>query len=134
MSIADYSPHETARRFDGGTPPVPSLYPGVAGMGLVAEVGVPVIEAHVRRLVDRLLGGLDELGATVATPRGEREYGPLICVASTDVDRLVAALERERIVTSSREANLRISLHLYNVEADVDRVLEVLAANRSLLA
>ncbi len=31
MSIADYSPHATARRFDSGTPPVPSLYPGVAG-------------------------------------------------------------------------------------------------------
>ena len=41
MSIADYSPHATARRFDSGTPPVPSLYPGVAGMELIAEVGVP---------------------------------------------------------------------------------------------
>ena len=48
MSIADYSPHATARRFDSGTPPVPSLYPGVAGMELIAEVGVPAIEAHVR--------------------------------------------------------------------------------------
>ena len=71
MSIADYSPHATARRFDSGTPPVPSLYPGVAGMELVAEVGVPAIEAHVRLLVDRLLVGLDELGATVATSRGD---------------------------------------------------------------
>ncbi len=77
MSIADYSPHKTARRFDSGTPPVPSLYPGVAGMELIAEVGVPAIEAHVRGLVGRLLSGLDELGATVATSRGEREYGPL---------------------------------------------------------
>ena len=57
MSIADYSPHATARRFDSGTPPVPSLYPGVAGMELIAEVGVPAIEAHVRGLVDRLLIG-----------------------------------------------------------------------------
>ena len=55
MSIADYSPHATARRFDSGTPPVPSLYPGVAGMELIAEIGVPAIEAHVRGLVDRLL-------------------------------------------------------------------------------
>ena len=47
MSIADYSPHATARRFDSGTPPVPSLYPGVAGMQIIAEVGVPAIQAHV---------------------------------------------------------------------------------------
>jgi selenocysteine lyase/cysteine desulfurase len=133
MSIADYSPHATARRFDSGTPPVPSLYPGTAGMELIAEVGVPAIEAHVRGLVDRLLAGLDELGATVATPRGEREYGPLICVASTDPNALVAALAEQRIVTSTRDSNLRVSLHLYNIEEDVDRILEVLAANRALL-
>jgi selenocysteine lyase/cysteine desulfurase len=134
MSIADYSPHATARRFDSGTPPVPSLYPGVAGMELVAEAGVPAIEIHVRGLVDRLLAGLDDLGATVATGRGGREYGPLICVVSTDPTALVAALAAERIVTSTRDSNLRISLHLYNVEEDVDRILAALAANRALLA
>ena len=52
---------------------------------------------------------------------------------STDVDALVAALATERIVTSSRDANLRLSLHLYNVEEDVDRVLEALAKHRRLL-
>ena len=134
MSIADYSPHSTARRFDSGTPPVPSLYPGTAGMELIAEVGVPAIEAHVRGLVDRLLAGLDELGATVATPRGEGEHGPLICVVSTDPNALVGALAGRRIVTSTRDANLRVSLHLYNVEEDVDRILAALAANRALLA
>ena len=134
MSIADYSPHASARRFDSGTPPVPSLYPGVAGMQVIAEAGVAAIEAHVRGLVDRLLVGLDELGANVATARGEGDYGPLICVVSTRPDALVEALARERIVTSTRDSNLRISLHLYNVEEDVDRILAALAAHRSLLA
>jgi selenocysteine lyase/cysteine desulfurase len=134
MSIADYSPHASARRFDSGTPPVPSLYPGVAGMELVAEVGVPAIEKHVRGLVDRLLAGLVELGATIATPRAAAEHGPLICVVSTDPNELVEALAAERIVTSTRDSNLRISLHLYNVEEDVDRILAALAANRALLA
>jgi selenocysteine lyase/cysteine desulfurase len=134
MSIADYSPHASARRFDSGTPPVPSLYPGVAGMELVAEVGVPAIEAHVRGLADRFLAGCDDLGATVATSRREKEYGPLVCVVSTDPNTLVDALAKDGIVTSSRDSNLRVSLHLYNVAEDVDRVLEALAANRALLA
>ncbi|HEX5028728.1 MAG TPA: aminotransferase class V-fold PLP-dependent enzyme [Gaiellaceae bacterium] len=134
MSIADYSPHATARRFDSGTPPVPSLYPGVAGMGVIAEVGIPEIESHVRGLADRLLAGLDELGARVATARGEHQYGPLICVVSTDPNALVDALARERIVTSTRDRNLRISLHLYNVDEDVDRILEALRKHAHLLA
>jgi selenocysteine lyase/cysteine desulfurase len=134
MDISDYSPSSTARRFDAGTPPVPNIYAGLAGMGIVEQAGVGRIEEHVLGLVERLVGGLDELGATVATPRGAGEHGPLVCVASTDPHSLVEALHAERIVTSSRDANLRISLHLYNVEDDVDRILEALARNRLLLA
>jgi selenocysteine lyase/cysteine desulfurase len=134
MSIADYSPHASARRFDAGTPPVPSLYAGVAGVSLVAEAGVPAIERHVTGLVDRLLDGLDDLGATVVTPRDPLRRGPLVCVRASDVAALVSALAADRIVVSSREDKLRVALHLYNVEEDVDRLLEALARRRALLA
>ncbi|HUF00872.1 MAG TPA: aminotransferase class V-fold PLP-dependent enzyme [Gaiellaceae bacterium] len=134
MDISDYSPAPDARRFDAGTPPVPNIYAGIAGIGIVEDAGVAAIEAHVGELRERLLAGLDELGATVATPRGEGEIGPLVCVVSTDPDALVAALLADGIVTSTRDANLRISLHLYNVEEDVDRILDALARNRPLLA
>ena len=43
-------------------------------------------------------------------------------------------LAAERIVTSTRDSNLRVSLHLYNVEEDVDRILASLASRRGLLA
>jgi selenocysteine lyase/cysteine desulfurase len=134
MSIADYSPHPSARRFDSGTPPVPALYAAVAGISLVAEAGVPAIESHVLVLGDRLLEGLAELGATVVTPRDHARRGPLLCVRSNDVAALVAALAGERIVVSSREDKLRVALHFYNVEDDVDTLLAALARNRSLLA
>ena len=134
MSIADYSPHASARRFDAGTPPVPSLYAGVAGISLVEEAGVPAIEAHVAGLVDRLLDGLDALGATVVTPRDPRRRGPLVCVRARDVGELVEALAADRIVVSSREDKLRVALHLYNVDEDVDILLAALARNRALLA
>ena len=134
MDISDYSPAADARRFDAGTPPVPNIYAGVAGMSLVQEAGVDAIEAHVARLTGRLIDGLDELGGRVVTPREPARRGPLVCVRSTDVSRLVAELAAERIVVSERDANLRIALHLYNVEEDVDRVLAALRDRRHLLA
>jgi selenocysteine lyase/cysteine desulfurase len=134
MDISDYSPAADARRFDSGTPPVPNIYAGLAGMGIVEEVGVDTIEAHVRGLVDLLFAGLDELGATVVTPRGEGAYGPLVCIASTDAEGLVAALRDAQVVTSSRDDSVRVSLHLYNVQEDVERILRALSENRSLLA
>jgi selenocysteine lyase/cysteine desulfurase len=134
MDISDYSPARDARRFDSGTPPVPNIYAGLAGMSIVEEAGTPTIEAYVAGLTARLLDGLDELGAVVVTPRDPARRGPLICVRATDVAALVRALRDDGIVCSSRDDALRVSLHLYNVEEDVDRVLAALARHRSLLA
>lgn len=132
MDISDYSPAADARRFDAGTPPVPNIYGGLAGMSIVEDAGPAAIEDHIAALADRLHDGAAELGARVVTPRGARS--PLVCIASTDVNALVAALAAGQIVCSERDGNLRVSLHLYNVEEDVDRLLDALREKRSLLA
>ena len=129
MQIASYRPHPTARRYDAGTPPVPSIYGGLAGIDLILEVGVPAIQEHVRGLVERLVAGVEELGATVAAPPG----GPLVCIRSTDAPALVDTLAAENIVASERDSSLRVSLHLYNTADDVDAVLGALERNRQLL-
>jgi selenocysteine lyase/cysteine desulfurase len=134
MDISDYSPARNARRFEAGTPPVPSIYAGVAGASIIAEAGTAAIERHVDGLAGRLIDGLDALGATTVTPRAPEERGPLVCVRSTDVDALLRNLAGDRIVASSRDGNLRIALHLYNTDDDVDVVLSALERQRPLLA
>ena len=134
MDIYDYSPSPTARRFQSGTPPVPSIYAGIAGIELMEEIGIAETREHVNRLNERLIAGVDELGGTVVTPREADRRGALICIASTDVTALVAALAERGIVTSERDGNLRVSAHAYNTEDDIDAVLTALAANRTLLA
>ncbi|HKA26284.1 MAG TPA: aminotransferase class V-fold PLP-dependent enzyme [Gaiellaceae bacterium] len=133
MDIYDYSPAPTARRFEAGTPPIPAIYAGIAGIELMREIGIEETESHVRELNRLLLAGLDELGARVVTPRSPEQRGALLCVASMDVDRLVAVLADGGVVTSSRDDNLRISAHCYNTAEDVATVLDLLAQNRSLL-
>ena len=134
MDISDYSPAADARRFDAGTPPVPNIYGGLAGVSIVEEAGTRAIEDHVAGLTARLIDGLDELGAQVVTPRDPERRGPLVCVRSTDVRTLVDTLAAARIVCSERDSNLRIALHLYNVDEDVDRILAALQRHRHLLA
>jgi selenocysteine lyase/cysteine desulfurase len=134
MDIHDYSPAHDARRFQSGTPPVPSIYAGIAGIELMQELGIPATQKHVRRLTELLIEGVDELGGTVATPRNANERGALICIRSTDAERLVGELGREGIVTSSRDGNLRVSLHAYNTPEDVKAVLWELGRKRELLA
>ena len=88
----------------------------------------------MRELNGLLRDGLDELGARVVTPREPERSGALVCIASTDVDALVAVLGADGIVTSSRDDNLRVSAHCYNTAEDVRAVLATLERNRELLA
>jgi len=134
MDHTDYSPATTASRFQSGTPPIPAIYAGIAGMELMKEIGIAETRQHVLELHGRLIDGLDELKATLVTPRAPERRGALMCVKSTDVPALVAALEREGIVTSERDSNLRLSPHAYNTAEDVDTVLAALRRQRRLLA
>jgi selenocysteine lyase/cysteine desulfurase len=134
MDIHDYSPSPTARRFQSGTPPIPSIYAGIAGIELIQEIGIEETREHVLHLNAHLVAGIDELGGTVVTPRERDRHGALICVKSTDVDELVTALGRWGIVTSERDGNVRISPHAYNSLEDIDLVLEALGRHRHLLA
>ncbi|HYY02284.1 MAG TPA: aminotransferase class V-fold PLP-dependent enzyme [Gaiellaceae bacterium] len=134
MDHTDYSPARTAARFQSGTPPVPAIYAGITGIELMQEIGIAETRAHVLDLNSRLIAGLDELRATIATPRRPKRRGALICIRSKDARALVAALGREGIVTSERDGNLRVSAHCYNSIEDIDAVLASLQRHRDLLA
>jgi selenocysteine lyase/cysteine desulfurase len=134
MDHTDYSPAHTAARFQSGTPPVPAIYAGIAGMELMKEIGIAETRAHVNELNAQLLAGVDELGAKIVTPRAVEQRGALICIKSTDAKALVATLDEEGIVTSERDSNLRVSAHAYNNADDVHALLTALREHRELLA
>jgi selenocysteine lyase/cysteine desulfurase len=134
MDHRRYEPSPTARRFESGTPPVPAIYGGIAGMELMLEIGIAETRGHVNALNGRLIAGVDDLGGTVVTPREAERRGALVCVRSTDAPALVRALAADGVVVSERDSNLRVSAHAYNDESDIDAVLASLAKHRALLA
>ena len=131
MQTGAYDPAPDARRFEAGTPAVPSLYAAAAGIGLMLEIGVERTAAHVEGLLQQLREGVEELGGTVVTPAAA--HGPMLAVASTDDAAHVAALGAERVVVSNRDGNVRVSPHCYNTAEDVDTVLAALRTTRSML-
>ena len=133
MDIHDYSPAPDARRFQSGTPPVPSLYAGIAGIGLMQEIGIAATRTHVQALNDLLVEGVDELGGIVVTPRAHAQRGALVALRSTDDHALVAALDADGVIASCRDGNLRISAHAYNTVSDIEAVLASLRSHRALL-
>ena len=133
MDIYDYSPSATARKFESGTPPIPNIYAGNAGMDLMHEIGIAATERHVGRLTNQLIEGLDRIGAKMVTPRDPTKRGPMVAVATTDAQAMVAALKEDGILTSARDGNIRLSFHCYNSEEDIESVVAGLEKHSDML-
>ena len=126
-------PADSARRFETGSPPVPSVYATLPALRLIADAGLDAIEAHVRGLAGRFIEGVRRRGLALITPEEPALRGPLIMVRSTDAGRLVEALAQEGILCSTRDGALRVSLHYYNTPGDVDAVLAALDQHPELV-
>ena len=133
MDMYNNEPADNARRFETGTPNVSSLYASIAGLRLVNEVGLDAIERYVRSLNRTLKEKVRENGFQLAMPAGDNDHGALVTIRSTDMHRLVAALEEKGIITSCRDGNLRVSAHFYNNPDDIDILFKALNRERELL-
>ncbi|WP_406675287.1 aminotransferase class V-fold PLP-dependent enzyme [Nonomuraea sp. N2-4H] len=117
-----------ARRFETGTPPIPSAYAANAGFDLIERIDLHDVRRHVSGLVEELAERLTAEGVRVASPAGAR--GPQVAIADQAPDRLAAALAERRIWTAPRGDLLRLSFHYYNDRSDVDAAVEAISSYR----
>jgi selenocysteine lyase/cysteine desulfurase len=133
MEIDRYDPSLDARRFEGGTPPIPNIYGAVAGLKLLLEVGLEKAWNHTLAFHQSLRAELENFGAKVITPSGSGSHGVMIAIQAKDEHNLVNGLEEDRVITSCRGGNLRVSPHFYNAVEDIGKLMESLYRHRSLL-
>jgi selenocysteine lyase/cysteine desulfurase len=126
-----FEPATSARRFESGTPPIPSIYLGLAGVRLLKEIGLANVAEHVKRLTHELRRGAQQLGITVKTPSDS--VGPLTVLKCKDAAALVNHLAEDNVICSSRHDGLRISFHIYNTVDDIKVVLRTLEKHLDLL-
>lgn len=125
-------PAPGTRRFESGTPPIPSIYGATAGAKLLQDVGLSNVAKEIRQLSEALIRGVTELGVSIKTP--PESVGPLIVLQATDADRLVKLFGAQGVVCSSRHDGLRLSLHAYNTLDEVNFVLRLIEQNLNLFA
>ncbi len=133
MDPSKNEPSPTARRFETGTPPVPNIYAGIAGMRLIQKVGLPRIERRISDLTGAVKEGAMQRGYNLATPVDPAAHGALIAIRSHKADLLVKKLQEDGVITTSRDDNVRVSPHFYNDPSDVDRLMDSLERNKDLL-
>jgi selenocysteine lyase/cysteine desulfurase len=128
--LVDYP--KDARRFEGGTPAIPAAYAAVAGLGLLEQVDQVAGFAHVMRLADKLAAGAVAAGFKVSRSENSERHGPQVAVFDDDPTMLGGWLHERRIMTAPRGELLRMSLHYYNSDADIDTAIKALTEYRSL--
>ena len=127
MDITANRPAPNARRFEAGTPPVVNCYATEAGLNVLLRVGTPAIERRIRALTKRCMESLREIGWPSITPAMDERRGAMVCIPSRASGQLSQELMKRNIVTSNRDNNLRVCLHFYNNDEDVDVLVECIA-------
>jgi selenocysteine lyase/cysteine desulfurase len=125
-------PASEARRFEGGSPPIPSIYAAAPALDLLTSVGMDNVADQIGILTRAFLDGIRTLGIATKTPA--TSIGPLVVLRSTDPSALVEKLSEQGVLVSARRDGVRFSFHVYNNLADVNTALSVLEANLPLLA
>ena len=118
-----------ARRFDVGEVSNFALLPAaIAALEQTLLWGVGEIQARIERLTRRIGERARQLGLQVADEHRRAGHLLGLRLGSLDPEPLAAALRAEQVHVSVRGSSIRVSPHVYNNEADVDRFLRVLEA------
>jgi len=122
----DYLP--SARRFEGGSLNSAGIHATRAAIDLLLEVGIETISEYVIGLATRFAERLEAIGWAVATPRPIRS-GIVAAIPPAVEPSLLQwhrKLEENGVICAPREGYLRFAPHLFNEDAEIDRVIELL--------
>jgi selenocysteine lyase/cysteine desulfurase len=119
-----------ARRYEVGTPAVSAAYAAAAGLDLLSSLDPAAVHRHVVETTGRLHRALADIGERIGSPAGDGDRGPMVALYDDDPEKLAAHLAESRIVTSPRGRLLRLSVHYYTDDSDIDAVVRAVAAYR----
>jgi len=119
-----------ARRFELITLPYQDFAGMVSSLGLLLELGIDQIRAHLEELHAPLLAYAERSGARLVSPTGSRGSG-ILCLAPANVGDAFRALKAARVICSLREGAIRFSPHAYNTIDEMTRVVEILESSPS---
>jgi selenocysteine lyase/cysteine desulfurase len=115
-----------ARGLELGHPPFASVFALGGALDLIESIGLEAIESRVQDLVDELHRRLDARGIAIESPRARDRRSGITMVHVSDPTATAAGLADKNILVSALGDGLRVSLHYYNNEDDIERFVEAL--------
>lgn len=117
---------DDARRFELGTPALPTVHTALGGQDALESVGWHAVFARRRHLTEHLVARCRERGFALRTADDPARRSGIVMVAHPDPADAVRRLDAMDIVVDHRPGYVRVSPHVYNTESEVDEVVEAL--------
>lgn len=127
FDIHDFEFKEDARRFELGTPALPTVHSALGGQDIIDEIGVVPIRERNSDLTEHLLVRLESAGLRFHGASDASTRSALVMIPHEDPAAAVRQLAAHDIIVDSRPGYVRVSPHFYNTHDEVDRFVEVLA-------
>ena len=115
-----------AMRFTRGNPAHCPIYVLNSALSYLGQFDMRDVQRHVQSLTVMLLDRLTEHQIAVMTPADPARHGASVCIAASDAQAIVNALQAQGIYAWNGQGRVRISFHGYNSMADADRTARAL--------
>jgi selenocysteine lyase/cysteine desulfurase len=119
-----------ARRFELGTPSLPTAHSALGGQEIIDEVGIDNIRARNASLTERMIARVRDHGGRVRCAADPAARSAIVMVGHDDPKDAVDGLAAQRIIVDWRPGYVRLSPHFYNTEEEVDRTVDALFGDR----
>lgn len=118
----------SARRYEGGSLNIPSLWGMHASLATLLEFGLDSIESHLLSLTQILIEGLNDIdGVSMQSPAAPRERAGIVTISlptRAPQKNILRVFEDQKITVALREGKLRFSPHFYNTPGEMFQVCE----------
>src|SRR5579862_1655618 len=122
---------EAAKVFDvPATANFLNLYALDASLEFVQRAGVRTVTEHCSLLLDRLAEGVLRRGLRLSAAAAPERRSTILCFQADSHEatkQMYDKLTAQHVAVSLRHGMIRVSPHLYNSEADIDRLLEIVS-------
>lgn len=118
--------YQTARVFELGWDNMTVFSGCEVALDLIAEIDVANIAKRIVHLTDYLIKGIQQLKIPVfSNLEPQHRSGIVLLGPFQQLDHVMKTLENNNIWATQRDGGIRISLHYYNNEQDIDNLLNV---------
>jgi kynureninase len=117
---------DDARRFELGTPALHMVHSALGGQEIIDEVTVPRIRERNAYLTEILIQKAQAAGFRIRAAATPEERSAILMIAVDDPKGAVNHLADRGIIIDHRPGHVRISPHFYNLESELDLVMDEL--------